>query len=519
MNGGIALRKQIGKLLCIVLAATVLGGCSEKQGAESETTTVTEGSADVQENQDEQSSQEHASQNTEADLKVFQALFDLSQKVSIDIDISKEELEKMQADFKKYDARGQKSPIYRMADKVTITIGSETYVVEEVGIRIKGNTTKEPVWDEETGLMNLTHYRLSFNETFDDETHYGTDAKQWASETARQERKDRRFATLKSLELKWNRNYDNTYVREYYAYKMFRENGVLSPNTGLSQVVMQGENKGVYSIYEPIDKEFLLKNFKAAEAEGDLYKCGWTFTPANYTSRVSYGIENEDTGRNYNYDLKTNKKRSEHEDFKNLISVLNKNGVTKEEIETVVDTDNLAKFFALSYFAGGPDDMRNNYNNHYVYFHPVTGKAMFIPYDYDKCMGVTMGWNPDGTGMTGVSPFSKKAEGSGRGQDNPLIKKTIFEGEFLFEKYKEELKAIADSKWLTMENFSQYYEMAKANYEDVCKPDADYANAEEENFKFSLEGTFTSGNKDNMSTEEFFTRILDTYQKAISSEQ
>ena len=98
-----------------------------------------------------------------------------------------------------------------------------------------------------------------------------------------------------------------------------------------------------------------------------------------------------------------------------------------------------------------------------------------------------------------------------------MVKNTIFEGEFLFNKYKEELKTIAESKWLTMENFNQYYEMAKKNYEDVCKPDADYANAEEENFKFSLEGTFTSGNKDNMSTEEFFSRILDTYQFAITS--
>lgn len=501
------MRKKIATLFCAVLMAAVFGGCTDSTGTSNEDTVVSDENL------------KPSLQGSVGDLDVFTKLFDLNEKVCIDIDISKKELEKMQEDFEKYDARKQKSPIYRIADKVTITVGSESYVLEEVGIRIKGNTTKEPVWDEESGLMNLTHYRLSFNETFDNEEYYGEESKKWPSEEARQKRKDRRFATLKALELKWNRNYDNTYVREYYTYKMFRENGVLSPNTSLSQVVMQGENKGVYSIYEPIDKEFLEKNFSTAQADGDLYKCGWTYSPANYTKRVTSGVENEDSGRNYNYDLKTNKSTSKHKVFRNLISVLNKKDVTREEIETVVDTENLAKFLALSYFAGGPDDMRNNYNNHYVYFEPESGKAMFIPYDYDKCMGVTMGWNPDGTGMTAVSPFSTRAEGLGGGQDNPLITKTIFDDGFLLETYKKELQTIADSKWLKMENFMPYYEMAKANYEAVCKPDADFANAEEEKFCFSLEGKFTSGNDDNMSTEEFFTRILDTYQKAIGSTQ
>ncbi len=495
-------RQRLVLLLIVVMTMVSVTACGgDKSKSENESSSETKGNVD---------------KNTDkAGDEVFNALFDLNNKVSIDVEISDSELDKLQQDFAKYDRMGNKSPIYRMADKVTITIGDKSYEMEEVGIRIKGNTTREPVWGEDSKTFNLTHYRLSFNETFDDETYYGADTKVWASDEERQARKDRRFGTLKSLEMKWNGNYDNTYVREYYAYTMFRENGILTARTGLSQVIVQNVNRGVYSIYEPIDNLFIKKNVLEKVADGDLYKCGWTNSPANYTSRVTYGMEDEDAGLKYNFDLKTNKTSSEHESLKNLLEVLNERDVTQEKFESVVDTDYLAKFFALSYFTGNPDDMRNNYNNHYVYFMGSTGKAVFLPYDYDRCLGITYSWNPDGSGMTDVSPFSERAEGNNSKQSNPLIRNSIFQDEFLFEKYKEELANIADSEWLTEEKFKTYYELAKANYETVCKPDYDFANAEEERFYFSLDGIYTPGDDENMSVADYFDRILATYKKAI----
>lgn len=486
--------KKLALLLSVILVAVSLSACSGSKGENTET---------------------GGESNISEDEKIFDELFNLENKVTVRIDISDKELEKIQKDFDKYDSMGNKSPIYRIADKVTITIGDESYEIEEVGIRIKGNTTREPVWDTRSGNLNLTHYRLSFNETFDDEAYYGDEAKIWASDEERQARKDRRFATLKSLELKWNGNYDNTYVREYYAFTMFRENGIPAAHTGLSQIIVQDKNYGVYSIYEPIDNIFIKKYFPEEDWDGDLYKCGWTFSPANYTNRVTYGIEDEDARKIFNHDLKTNKSHSEHETLKNLLEVLNSTDVSKESFESVVDTERLAKFFAISYFTGNPDDMRNNYNNHYVYFLKSSGKAIFIPYDYDRCLGITYHWNPEGSGMTAVSPFSERAEGNRSNQSNPLIFNSIFEGEFLYEQYKAELEKLAGSKWLKEDTFNEYYETAKANYEAVCRPDYDFANADEDRFYFSLDGRFTSGDEDNMSAAEYFERILDTYNKAI----
>lgn len=503
----IQMKRCMQGMLAGLMAACLLSGCGRgtTSGTEHPSASGGEVVSDGTQTQDTK------------EMQLFQNLFDLNQKVKIEIAISDEELQKLQEDFEKYDRMGQKSPIYRKADQVTITIGEEQYTVPEVGIRIKGNTSRESVWNDKTGLRNLTHYRLSFNETFDNEQYYGNDKKEWESEEARKERKNRRFATLKSLEMKWNRNYDQTYVREYYTYRMFRENGVLSPNTSLSQVVFRGKNAGVFSIYEPVDQEFLYKNYEGEDAEGDLYKCGWTFKPADYTNSVTYGVEDENYGQNFNFNLKTNKKTSKHEDLKELIRILNTTRADEAEAELskVMDTKNFAKFLALSYFAGGPDDIRNNYNNHYVYFIPSTGMAMWIPYDYDRCMGITYGWNPDGTGMTMVSPFSERAEGAGRGQQSPLIKKTIFQDAFLNGQYKEELQRLADSEWMTLENFTKYYEIAKKNYEDVCEPEESFANAENENFKFTLEGADLPGDKENMSIQSYFEKMMETYRKAV----
>lgn len=517
---------MIKKLCMFLLVGTVcasacLSGCGkESDDNQSETSsemegnnegnTVSPGDVDVDVDGD-------VATDIDEDMKIFQALFDINNKVVIDIDISEEEMNKIQEDYVRYDDIGGKSQIYRMADKVTITIGEDSYVIEQVGVRLKGNTSREPIKDLETGNLNLTHFRLSFNETFDDPEVYGEDAIVWESEEARQERKDRRFATLKSLETKWDSNYDRTHVREYYVYRMFRENGLFAPNTSLSQMIVHGVNYGVYSIYEPIDKEFLKKNFSKDENDGDLYKCAWTFKPCNYTLQTTYGVEDEDTRKRYNYTLKTNKSTSNHETLINFLNVLNSNTTGQKEIEEILDTKYLAKFMACSYFAGGPDDYRNNYNNHYLYFISGSNQAILIPYDYDRCFGILEGWNPSRSGMTMISPFSEMAEGNRSVQTSPLLCKTIENNGFLLEEYKKQLEAIANSEWMTIENFEKYYKIAKKNYEDVCSPTYNFENAEEVILNFSMEGFADSieDEEGNLSVEDYITKLMETYRKEM----
>ncbi len=454
--------------------------------------------------------------------QIYKQLFDINNKVEINIDMPKSELQKLQKDYEKYDSMGSKSPIYRMAN-VTITITTSTskyaYYIEQVGVRMKGNTSRVDFYSSSDGIYSLIHFKLDFQETFDDKDYYGSSAIDWSGkDAAKKIRKNRTFASLEKIDMKWNRNYDNTYIREYYSYEMFRANGVLAPRTNLASADLSNTHLGVYMIYEPIDKVFIEKYVDTANQGGDLYKCGWTYSPADFTSWVSYGIEDEDNCRFYNYDLKTNKKTSKNAELKNLLDVLNSGSMTKAKYESVVDVDNFLKFAAVSYFTGNPDDMRNNYNNYYVYFMKSTGKAVFIPYDLDRCMGVTCGYNPSGNGMTDVSPFSEFAKGTGFNQQNPVYKYSVIRNAYYVNEYSSELLSVGSSKWLTQSNFEKIYNIAKKNYENDVKPSKDFYDVEENRFYFSLTETAPLNSDEyNISFADYTKKVLARYKTELTS--
>lgn len=507
-------KRTVAVGLCVSILASLFCGCSAADGDKTPESSQSEesviSSTPSGENKDNDKNKDKQITDDEQE-KLYDALFNIESTVSIKIDISDEQLLKIQQDFDEYSSIDSKSPIYRRADCVTFTVNGNEYRISDVGVRMKGNTSRDSFYNEEGGMYNLTHLKLNFGETFDDEQYYGDDAVQWNSKEERQERKNRTFATLEKMELKWNRCYDNTYCREYYAYSMFRDYGVLAPKMNMTPITI-GENQcGVFFMYEPVDKVFIERNLPE-EAGGDLYKAMWTSQPADYTSRVTYGIENEDESDFYNFDLKTNKKTSQHEQLKNLISVLNKPNLTKEEFESVVDTDYWVKFAAVSYFTGNPDDLRNNYNNHYVYFLKSSGKAIFIPYDYDRSLGITNGWNPSGDGMVSTSPFSSRAIGNGSPQRNPLYKYSVLTGGYFTEEYKSALEQIATGEWLTEENYKKVYDIVKANCEDFAKPDKEFGNADNDAFYFSMNGDFG-----NLSVKQYFEGILKTYNNKKDS--
>ena len=148
------------------------------------------------------------------DEALYKKLFDINTKVNVQITMSQSEIKKLQNDYKIHERNNDaKSEIYRKAD-VTITVGNEKYTIDEVGIRLKGNNTLSPFYASD-GSLNISNYKLSFDETFDDKTEYGSDAKVWANENDRKLRKKRTFATLNGLDVKWNLSYDDTYITNY----------------------------------------------------------------------------------------------------------------------------------------------------------------------------------------------------------------------------------------------------------------------------------------------------------------
>ena len=466
------------------------------------------------------------SDNDIGGMELYEQLFNMQNAVTVDISMDKSEIDKLQTDYQKYTARDEnkKSEIYRKAN-VTIKVGSKSYTIDEVGIRLKGNQSLEPFYAP-NGTPNICSFKLSFDETFDDKDEYGSNAKVWTDDNARKARKKRTVATLNELDMKWNICYDNTNIREIYATKLFESANVLVQKIGLSQMKINGNNYGLVKIYEPVDNNFLEKRLPESALDGDLYKCMWSETNnagnrtgrwrgATYQLDNSYGIQDNSEGIKYNFNLKTNKKSSKHESLKNFLSVINKSNVTKDELEKVLDVDYYASFMAAEYFAGDPDDIRNNYNNHYIYFRKDNGKAIFIVYDNDRTMGITYGLNKN---CAVRNPYSNYAATQSE-QANPLISKTISHNPlsslaYVRDKYANELKKLSQTSILTSDaEFNKMYNTAKNNYESIIKPYTRFAN-QEQDFKFSLDGNKNGGNRDNMSFEQFRSTIMSTYQTA-----
>ena len=451
---------------------------------------------------------------------IYTRLFDLNNTILLSLDMSDDQLQKMQNDYDHYTSFGSKSPIYRMADlHITITTPDGTqysYTIEEVGVRMKGNTSRTDFYNSEEGIYNIIHLKLSFGETFDNKDYYGNDAKTW-DEDARKERKNRTFATLEKLDLRWNRCDDSTYLKEYFAYQTYRQYGVLAPMTNLCSFQWAGNQMGVFTINEPIDKIFLEKNLPAAALGGDLYKVGWAgWENGSFTNTNSIGIEDEDAGAFYAYDLKTNKKTSTHKNLISLINEFNKGNMTKERFAQLVDVDNFLPFAAVSYLLGNPDDLRNNYNNFYLYFRADTGQAMIIPYDYDRCLGVTAHWNPTGNGVTSDNPFSDTMAATGEQQKNPLYLYSVVEGGFYLREFAHTLKTISTGAWFTYENFAALYAVAQYNYGQYTTPSKEFYNTQGLKLRFDLHRTSDFSSNDNISFREYLEAKLQTLEQYLA---
>ena len=108
-----------------------------------------------------------------SDEEMYKQIFDINNVVDIDIDMSNEEMSKLENDFEYYESKGAKSDIYRMADvTITITLSSNNetirYFIPETGIRMKGNTTRNKFYDtQKNTVYDMLHLKLAFGETFE----------------------------------------------------------------------------------------------------------------------------------------------------------------------------------------------------------------------------------------------------------------------------------------------------------------------------------------------------------------
>ena len=429
----------------------------------------------------------------------YNDLFNLNNKVSIDIDIARSELELIQEDNNK----GAKPEMYRVANKVTISLvnGENTFTWEfdKVGIRQKGNTSRQSIFkDDKVNTHN--HYKLSFDETFTDTTMYDAE---YISLYGDPDLEDRDFLGLSGLDFKWNKNYDQTHIKEIYATDMFRAAGVMVQHAGLATIKMHYDNDqvanfGLCTLYEPTSKSIIKRTLSSSDKYinmpswsqekngtygvsnkkyGDFYK--GTYGRGNggtgngvdlSTSSISgerVGVKTDVYGNNIPaYERKTNTEAAYNDSLlKTMVNTLANKEYDK--IDELVDLKYFAMEEAVAYFVGNPDSFRYNYNNTMFYFRRTDGKMVILPIDSDRCLGIGKDWDK-GTTFCAASYVTPLYKGDvwNNNNHNPLFYKVLTaSNENQCQKdFKQYIGLVRESKWVLNNTFESLYNIAKNTY-------------------------------------------------------
>jgi hypothetical protein len=178
----IFIRKEVAPMklkagLCILLTALLLCSCAPVTTPASTTTQPTTGPTQGSANGPLVGLPISADTAQGDQQALFDGLFELNNKISLRLHMDEHQIALLQQDYEDYSSWGSKSPIYRMAD-LEVTVGDDTYLIRQVGVRMKGNTSRTDFYSPEEGIHSLIHLKLDFQETFDDPDHYTGDSPQ-----------------------------------------------------------------------------------------------------------------------------------------------------------------------------------------------------------------------------------------------------------------------------------------------------------------------------------------------------
>ena len=265
----------------------------------------------------------------------------------------------------------------------------ETTVIDSVGIRLKGNTSRR----RPEGRAGETHKSVNADWHH---AHFGINMRKYVDDD------DHTIQDVRKLHLKWFKD-DAMYVRELFCYELFRRAGVwtaVRDEYCRLWIHVQGDRNetyfGIYEMLEPIDKRYLKdRKDRFGASNGFLWKCRNAAAGLNNPGGDIWYDDDTDDRHAYTLETQTedfDSARVQLRDFMNKLCNLS-DSEFYTWIQQVTDVNLLLKTYAVNVAVGMWDDYWNNANNYYIYFnsrHLHDYKFFFIPYDYDNTLGTSL---------------------------------------------------------------------------------------------------------------------------------
>lgn len=243
---------------------------------------------------------------------------------------------------------------------VPATLNFENKVWMNIGIRFKGNSSLRSVYNSQN---NKFSFKLDFDEFEDDypEIH------------------NQRFYGFKQLNL--NNNFeDESLMREKVAPELFREFGLVAPNTAYVALYVDYGNGsqyfGLYTLVEEVDDTVLETQYE--NDNGNLYKPegeGATFADGTFNINHMY--------------KKTNEEENDYSDVEMLYNYINMSieddvETWQANVESVFSVDVFLKWLAANTIIQNWDTYGKMNHNYYLYNNPLTEKLEWIPWDNNE---------------------------------------------------------------------------------------------------------------------------------------
>lgn len=272
-----------------------------------------------------------------------------------------------------------------------------------------------------------------------------------------------KFMGLKTLKL--DGLIEDTMMRERIAYGVYRALIPTAPRTAHCKLFVNGEYRGLYMAEERVSDDLL--DHRYGNQDGNLYRLMVEIPeafadrgtdPAAYMPRP--------------FQPETNEVNGDHTPLPRFIQTLN---YRPAELGTVCDPENLTTFLALEVALMSRDGLLRDDGppqNHYVYFHPGSGRVEFIPWDLDQTLtlnraSLSMYHNFEKTRIASVVRATPELDAQFRQKLGQIIT-TLTHPDVLFPRIDAVYQHIRDAahadtyKGRTNEDFDSYPDYLKA---------------------------------------------------------